>query len=61
VASAVFLGFSGVAFVFLMPERPLNERVFMLTFFVAFLFFLFFLLKGSSPRGGVTSSTIVPG
>jgi hypothetical protein len=43
VASALFLGFSGVAFVFLMPERPLTERVFMLTFFVAFLFFL---LKG---------------
>jgi uncharacterized membrane protein len=41
VASAVFLGFSGVAFVFFMPARPLAERVFMLTFFVAFLFFLF--------------------
>jgi hypothetical protein len=40
VVSGVFLGFSGVAFVFLMPERPLTERVFMLTFFAAFLFFL---------------------
>ena len=40
VISGVFLGFSGVAFVFLMPERPLTERVFMLAFFVAFVFFL---------------------
>jgi uncharacterized membrane protein len=40
VASALFLGVSGVMFVFLMPARPVAERVFMLTFFVAFLFFL---------------------
>jgi len=40
VLSGLFLGFSGAAFVFVMPARPLSERVFMLTFFVGFLFFL---------------------
>ncbi len=40
VACALFLGVSGASLVLLMPERPLAERVFMLTFFVAFLFFL---------------------
>ena len=40
VVVGLFLGFSGATFVFLMPARPLAERVFMLTFFVAFLFFL---------------------
>lgn len=38
--SALFLGVSGASLVLLMPERPLSERAFMLTFFVAFLFFL---------------------
>jgi hypothetical protein len=40
VVSGLFLGLSGVAFVVLMPERPLTERVFMLAFFGAFVFFL---------------------
>lgn len=40
VLSGLFLGLSGAAFVFQMPARPLTERVFMLTFFVAFLFCL---------------------
>lgn len=40
VVSGVFLGVSGAAFMFLIPARPLSERVFMLTFFLAFLFFL---------------------
>lgn len=39
-ACALFLGVSGVSFIFLMPARPLAERIFMLTFFTAFLFFL---------------------
>jgi len=42
VATGVVLGVSGVAFPFLMAERPFSERVAMTTFFA---FFLFFLLK----------------
>jgi hypothetical protein len=39
-ACGLFLGVSGVSFIFLMPGRPFAEQVFMLTFFTAFLFFL---------------------
>ena len=41
VTAAAFLGFSGASLVLLMPARPLAERMFMLTFFAVFLFFLF--------------------
>jgi uncharacterized membrane protein len=41
VAAGAFLGFSGASLVLLMPARPLAERIFMLTFFAVFLFFLF--------------------
>jgi len=40
VAIGVFLGVSGVAFPFFMPERVFSERVVMSAFFLLFLFFL---------------------
>jgi uncharacterized membrane protein len=40
VACGVFLGGSGLAFPFTMPERPVGEQVFMTLFGVAFLFVL---------------------
>jgi uncharacterized membrane protein len=39
-ACGLFLGVSGVSFIFLMPARPVSERLFMLAFFTGFLFFL---------------------
>jgi len=40
VAVGIFLGLSGVAFPFFMPERVFSERVVMSAFFLLFLFFL---------------------